>query len=897
MSENLSDVVAYFRKKLSRREEVTFQHIRETIENGPFSTLTAEQKAEVQAILESSYTITQGRGNSVKSDYAPWLHERQFDINFYYWDRLRDYLLAEEILPPFVLSRLDSVSNEILDYCGNPEDSGAWSRRGMVMGHVQSGKTTNYTALICKAADAGYRIIILLAGLTNALRAQTQQRLDETFIGRKSIFNPGIQDRGLSILNYATSRRIPFFGTTRHQDFNRSIAQNYGVTLASTNEPTIFITKKHKGTLENLRDWIRDQNQGERVPEPLLLIDDEADNASINTSSDPLRSTAINTVIREILQLFERSSYVGYTATPFANIFIDPNSDDEMLGDELFPRNFIKSLDPPSNYVGAYRVFDDEGDLRNKMVTVIADHTHSLPLVQPAARKQEYPVNGIPSSLQEAIRVFLLTVTIRHLMGDGKKHCSMMINVSRFNDVQAKVEGEVYEYLQKVKDSVAVNARLPGKSNDPIITDLRADFQREFADSTYSVDELMSSLHQAISSVRIVTVNMRGGKLEYEQNKKNGLHVIAIGGLALSRGLTLEGLTVSYIIRNASASDTLMQMARWFGYRGGYEHICRIYMPESTLDHYDQIHSAIEELNVEIRLMEQLGQTPEDFGLKVRQSPTGIRITAANKMRNASEFKLAQNYSGRHIEGHALFNDETVNCKHREAVREFMRNCGEPNIAKSGVYWSKVSGHLVVKLVKEFKFPPVVMDMAKVTSDRSLLDDYMTDRLSRELKEWDVYVPGPASASTDQTDNGWFLNTRQLKLRFRGQSTEDQGILRINDSKNRVADPADAKFYLSETQINSAKRMTVQFNSKGDRKFCLVRERPLLIIHLLTLGDDRESTVILKDPVVTLSVCLPKTDMVPVERTYQVNQVYRQAQLRAINEEIDDDEDLVAYGE
>ena len=895
MSEDLGDVVAYFRRRLSRLEEVTFAAIEEAIESGPFKALTDEAKHEVRAILESSFNITQGKGYSVKSDYAPWLQGRLSEIDFYYWNRLRDYLLEEQILPPNVVSRLDSLSEEILDYCGNPHDDGAWSRRGMVMGHVQSGKTTNYTALICKAADAGYRIIILLAGLTNSLRAQTQQRLDETFIGRKSVFRPDVTDDGLNILNYATDRRIPFFGTTRDRDFNRSIAQNYGVTLASTKEPTIFITKKHKRTLENLRDWVRDQNQGERVPEPLLLIDDEADNASINTSNDPARSTAINAVIREILQLFHRSSYVGYTATPFANIFIDPDSDHEMLGDELFPRNFIKALDPPTNYVGAHRLFDEEGDLRGNMVKVIDDHGESLPLVQPAARKHEFPVGGIPPSLREAIRVFLLTAAIRYLRGDGTKHCSMMINVSRFNDVQANLEGEVYEYLQRVKDSVAVNARSHGRPTDPRIVELRADFQREFADSGHGLDEVMSSLHQAISPVRVVTVNMRGGKLDYEQNKGNGLHVIAIGGLALSRGLTLEGLTVSYIIRNASASDTLMQMARWFGYRGGYEDICRLYLPEASRDHYDQIHFAIEELDGEIRLMEQLGKTPEDFGLKVRQSPTGIRITAANKMRSASEFKLAQDYSGRHIEGHAIFNDESVNRRHRELVQEFMLDCGGPKMVDGRVSWSKVSGRLVTQLIREFNFPPVVPDMARISSDRSLLYDYIADRVSRELDKWDVYVPGPALGV--RTDDGWFLGNPTLNLRLRGRGKVSQGVFRFNGSRNRVADPADAEFDLSAVQRATANELATEHNITGDRKFCLVRERPLLIFHLLTLGDDRGAAVELLDPVVTLSVCLPRTDMAPVERTYQVNQVFREAQMRAVQADVDDDEDLVVHGE
>ena len=280
--------------------------------------------------------------------------------------------------------------------------------------------------------------------------------------------------------------------------------------------------------------------------------------------------------------------------------------------------------------------------------------------------------------------MYLLTVAIRHLRGDGKKHCSMMINVSRFNDVQFNVEGEVYAYLQRIKDSVAVNARSLGGQTDPSIIELSADFQREFSDTEFRVDDVLSVLHQTISPVRVVTVNMRGGKLDYEQNRRNGLRVIVIGGLALSRGLTLEGLTVSYIIRNASASDTLMQMARWFGYRDGYGDICRLYLPEPSFDHYDQIHIAIEELASEIRLMEELGQTPEDFGLKVRQSPTGIRITAANKMRSASEFKLAQDYSGHHIEGHAIFNDESLNARHRELARRFMHDLGR---AGSRPWW------------------------------------------------------------------------------------------------------------------------------------------------------------------------------------------------------------------
>ena len=187
------------------------------------------------------------------------------------------------------------------------------------------------------------------------------------------------------------------------------------------------------------------------------------------------------------------------------------------------------------------------------------------------------------------------------------------------------------------------------------------DFRREFSAAGCSFGRVLKVLSEAASTVSVVTVNMRGGTLDYSRHKEGGLHVIAIGGLALSRGLTLEGLTVSYILRNTAASDTLMQMARWFGYRPEYEDICRVYLPESSLDHYEYIEEAIEELRDEVKRMESLNQTPEDFGLKVRQSPTALRITAANKMRTATSITLAQDYSGRHIEGHVLFNDDAIN--------------------------------------------------------------------------------------------------------------------------------------------------------------------------------------------------------------------------------------------
>jgi len=846
-----------------------------------------EERAEVLRVLETSFTTTQTRGYSVFSDFKPWLTESAGSIDFYYWNRLKRYYLEGGALAAPVVATLDSVTDEILDYSGNPLTPGIGSRRGMVMGHVQSGKTTNYSALICKAADAGYRTIILLAGITNSLRAQTQERLDETFIGKKSIFH-ALAAEPLPILTYAMKKRFPAYGTSRDKDFTRDPGAGVVFSLAAHNEPIIFVCKKNKAPLSKLRDWLIEQGHGGVITSPLLLIDDEADNASINTSQDPTATTAINGVIREILALFERRSYVGYTATPFANIFIDPDSNDEMLKDDLFPKHFIKALDPPNTYVGASRVFADDGDLRDTMVEVVEDYVPHLPL----NHKGDHHVT-LPASLLTAIRVFLLARAIRILRGQGREHCTMMINVSRFNAVQDKVHGEVYVYLQTLQNAADL-ALGPEAMRDPIIVSLKEDFEREFGSCPETFDAIRTVLAEA-ARVRPVTVNMKGGVLDYRAHREHGLHVIAIGGLALSRGLTLEGLTVSYILRNTAASDTLMQMARWFGYRPGYEDICRVYLPKSALDHYCEINGAIEELRGEVRRMQSLGMTPEHFGLKVRESPTAIRITAANKMRTATQMTIAQDYSIRHLEGYILLNDPDINADNLRAVQAFVGGLGAPSVNKTtdkAVVWEGISGQAIMNLLRFFRFSPSHLDLGPINGNVSLFMDYFSDRLRDEMREWDVAVPHPAGGMPVPD-----LLTPGLSFPLRNRRSGDvgDGGYRVTGGRNRVADPDDAEIGLDKDQIDAAKAAKKNGHLRGDKAFCAQRTRPLLLIHLFTT-DEAMKDMKLKGPVVTLSFCLPGTDKPTNERVYQVNAVYRRQIEEAVNAEAEDDEAMLVEG-
>lgn len=902
---DLDAEIGYFRQRITRKYEhelsttgvVPPSAITEALEKDPFD-LSPEALAQVERHLRASLSVEQTVGAAITSDYAPWLRRRAAEIDFFYWNRLKRFYLEGGSLPPHVVAILDQVTDEVLDYCGNPADASPWRRRGMVMGHVQSGKTTNYSALICKAADAGYKVIILLAGLTNSLRAQTQERLDETFIGRKSVFGSPLPER-LPITLYADRHREPAFGTTRDQDFVKQASQ-YGVTVAALREPVIFVTKKNKKTLTYLRDWLTTQTRGDIIDYPAILIDDEADNASVDTSSDPRKSTAINELIREILARFQRSSYVGYTATPFANIFIDPDTDDSMLGNDLFPRHFIKALDPPSNYVGSQRVFSPDGDLRETMVEVVDDYRDVLPL----SHKRDHPLAELPPSLVKAIRTYVVARAIRVLRGDGSKHCSMMINVSRFNDVQEKVLGLVYAYLEQVRAAVNVNAGLGAAAlKDPEIAGLRAALASELPAVEFGFDDVLKALPEAVRTIEVRTVNMKGGELDYSRHARDGLHVIAIGGLALSRGLTLEGLVVSYILRNTAASDTLMQMARWFGYRPNYEDICRLYLPRTSLEHYEYIDNAIEELRDEVKRMRRLQQTPEQFGLKVRQSETAIRITAANKMRSARSLRVAQDYSARHVEGHMLFNDDGVNSVNRELVTELVAGLGAPvtpdevedarlkaQVAQH-VCWHAADGLKVLDLIRRFRFPEQHPDLGLISSDASLFGDYVADRTSGELALWDVAILSLQQAPDGQR---WRIPglAREILLRRRTSGTAWNRLYRVTGSKNRISDPGDAGLLLSGEELAGLPtdgRLT-------DADYATVRRRPLLLVHPFLPGL-REKTdeepdmdpVWLSTPAVSLSFCTPATHVPATARTYQVNVVY-QRQLEMFAREPEDDE-------
>ena len=463
--------------------------------------ISAEDITTITKRLEARFEIRMSIGNLLAADeYIPWLAKNRGEINWYYWERYKR-LLPDKKFSREVINVLDLDTDNILDHLENPRKEGAWKRKGLVVGHVQSGKTANYTGLICKAADAGYKIIIVLAGLLTALRNQTQERIDEGFIGLDSSLQLGstsLEEKLTGVGKFYDSKtwRTPVPLTTSTQDFDKKIATQLRTQISHFNEPVVIVLKKNVSILKNLIDWFK-HNNSDLNQYPMLLIDDEADHASVNTSKEDDDPTATNRRIRQLLNLFEQSTYLGYTATPFANIFIDPETDDEMLHDDLFPRDFILSLDTPTNYVGSRRIFEEDGDLQ--IVRTVNDHEDILPLKH---RKEDFP-EILPSSLYEAIQIFILAKAARNLRGQQKDHNSMLINVSRFTDIQSNIKWQVHEFLTDLRNAIINHYALPPvealkNSNIRKLKDL---WDQEFSSTEFNWEDIQSELKEAVSPV------------------------------------------------------------------------------------------------------------------------------------------------------------------------------------------------------------------------------------------------------------------------------------------------------------------------------------------------------------------------------------------------------------
>ncbi|MBK5719543.1 Z1 domain-containing protein [Dysgonomonas sp. Marseille-P4677] len=762
MSDNYQIAIEICQSIIGRKTSVTDDEINEAIVKVKiiYSDVDAvklkNDLLSMYSVKIDTFQILEGRERR-----EPWL--KDFKANqktkWAFWTRYTEYLEKQKKFPPTVILQLDELTDKVLDKLFNPQRSEIQiSKKGLVVGQVQSGKTANYTGLICKAADTGFNLIIVLAGIHNNLRSQTQNRIDEGFLGFDTQYERAY-----------TMNKTTKIGVGLIPGFENAIANSYTTSLEkgdftsrATNtagfnfnapQPILLVVKKNASVLKRLYNWLHTHTQAtsEKISnKSLLIIDDEADNASINTNRKELDPTTINKNICSIISLFNRSAYVGYTATPFANIFIPQNEDD------LFPRDFIINIPAPTNYIGPEKVFgtsiipdDTDNDLL-PIVCPIKDYDFFVP--QGHKKDDDKPsFSDIPESLKTAIKCFIVTCAIRIARGQGAKHNSMLIHISRFQMWQNHIKELVEDLFNYYKHEIEANDALileefrrvlendtaNYKSHKTVTTEIKQSKHGEIDKNliVHSWEEIKPLLYKAVQKVEIKSINGTSGDcLTYYENEKTGVSVIAIGGDKLSRGLTLEGLSVSYFLRASKMYDTLMQMGRWFGYRPGYVDLCRLFTSGELNEWFRHITIASEELRSDFDYLASINGTPEDYALKVRNSPGQLQITSISKMRYTKQIEVS--WAGRLIETYQLPMDKGSKKKNLIATDNFLTSLGSGESKGNNYLWRDVSPDDICDYFAKFK---VADSLKKV--DLDLINSYIQELVKKnELTSWRVVL-------------------------------------------------------------------------------------------------------------------------------------------------------------
>lgn len=840
--------------------------------------------------LEANNNIRVG-GYSVidDRDFQAWVRAAREERAFEWWDRYRHWLLVRKRLPREVIEQLDRLTDDILDRLRDPRTPGAWDRRGLVVGDVQSGKTSNYTGLICKAVDAGFPLVIVLAGVHNSLRSQTQLRLDEGFLG----FDTRLALRGDQENQRIGAGAMPgaklliahsLTSSNDSGDFRMGTANGTKI-VPGGKDPVILVVKKRVGILENLIEWVGSVRgvDDETVPGgkiirdvPVLVIDDEADHASANTNeyrdengnidedADPTRTNAL---IRKLLTRFEQSAYVGYTATPFANVFMHHEAFSKKVGEDLFPRSFIINIPAPSNYIGPERVFgvDRPGT---------GNDTEPLPIIRPIddaaesfppKHKKDWHVPGLPHSLREAILSFILACAARRVRGDADAHNSMLVHVTRFTLVQEQVANLVREKLTDIRRQL----EFPG-AGGTALAELEGLWKSDFEKNAGEIRRLLpeedlppvswahvrKELFGAAKRIGVREINGTAGDVLDYVDHPQGLSVIAIGGDKLSRGLTLEGLSVSYFVRTSRMYDTLMQMGRWFGYRPRYADLCRLYTSAELVRWYRHIATATAELREEFDLTLARGGSPLEFGNRVRAHPGGLLITAANKMRSSS--KVRAGFSGTISETVSF--DTGSSARNLDVFSAFISEL-PPAEPQDGRYvWNHVDGARIASLMGRVE---TSRDSWKANS--RAISDYISNRVEHgRLDRWTVVLVARGRSRREQRIGPCLVTLTERANR----SESEPGKFTIG----RLVSPADEMLDLNAEQRSEALGETVEAwkrkkPPKGDQPTIpagpFIRrqrsvERGLLLIYPIDPGDDRA------DPLMGFAVSFPFDEEAPL---------------------------------
>lgn len=784
--------------------------------NSAYLNLTETEWENMQKELEKHFDVHMDIGAAIQGknqqnrDLTWWTHNKKLNDSRFFSERYEQYISKN--LSPGVVSSLDADTDAIVNNIGNPDDEN-FNIYGMVIGHVQSGKTMNYSSVICKAADAGYKFIVVITGTLNILRNQTQQRLAETFVG----FDDKSNLIGVGEMSGASENKRPLVLTSANQDFD----SRYAKLLTSSgfddfSKPILLIIKKNVKTLKNLNNWIETMNKNSKLSKlPLLVIDDESDYASINTSGDNDDPTSINKGIRKLLSWFDKSSYVAYTATPYANILI--NHEDE---NDLFPRDFIYALKAPTDYCGPEKIFKDPEQKLLKFINV-----EELSEALPEKHKSDFKLDYLPEDLCEAVRAFYLNVAVRKLRHQDKQHNSMLIHISRFTKVHEQIRILVEDYSKNLSSDLISFIKVRNCELQSFnIRQIKELFDKDYSHLEFSWDQVKDALFQISNKIQVCG-EYNGSKRRIIYPENVAANIIAVGGTSLARGFTLEGLSVSYFSRNTIFYDTLMQMARWFGYRRNYEDLCRVYIPETTADYFEHIYDSTTELIQMIDRMGEIKQTPEEFGLYIKKDPdNALQVTARNKQKNAADLVFSLNFSGKLKETLIAGRNKNNIDSNLNTIGKLIELLNSRNYNKTkkpnNLIWTNVPKENILKFIKDFEVP---VDLT--TSGISLMTrEFIIDYIEKYNSLWDVaFFSGSGEVITKFNEE---VKAQKRTVSFSSDT--------IKLHKNRRISSGDAEFIMltEDEKAVAIKNSTPEKRSKSEELYKFVK-KPLLMLHLI----------------------------------------------------------------
>lgn len=773
------------------------------------------------------------------------------------WSRVKKHLrksIGEAV------DSVDEQSNNVVQNLSDPKLSNA-KAKGLVVGRVQSGKTGNFTAVSAKAVDSGYRFIIVLAGMYDNLREQTQERLDEDLFAH-------IQKDKLVALTDARGDLAPYKST------KPTVQALSNVFHANTSGGKVItaVVKKNPRRLQNLLELLRGlADSGTLEYMPVLIIDDESDQATPNTKADVDKEvrSAINNLVVQIVETVRRGSYLAYSATPFANIFSDPN--DEKA---LYPSDFIIPLPKPVGYSGSEEFFGVSGEFVNDegeesagfglVRDVTPSEASSLVAKSPKSRRESgevYAPTMMPG-LEDSVRWFLLSSAVRHFRGQEKNHSSMLIHTATWTDAHFTLREVLAKFLAEVRAEIAqenyekfeilYNRELAKMASSPISESACPPF-----------DDLLLYLNRIIRSLTDASVVADNGKSDFriKYEDENPQVVIVVGGNTLARGLTLEGLTVSYFLRASKMYDTLLQMGRWFGFRTGYLDLTRLWTTEALAKDFAFLAGVENELRARIVELAASGQTPASVGPEVRAHAGNLQITSKSKMFFAKDIKIALGGTRRQT---TMFpkGDRQFLVGNQEATRKLVR---ESYVAATAIHTDPQSSSQLFEEVPITTILDFLVDY-KIYEKHELLQPAITVPWIREhvSENWNVVLRGSSRGKTSFVfgDNSYVpMGSRTIDKSEQDGYFDVRTLMSGSDplidyivKANSAGEPGD------DLRVDNAEAQMIIRRREGNK--------PLLILYPITrvspdkvvLGEIARRGMNAEEDVVGLGLVLPSVD-------------------------------------